>query len=137
MFVPSVRNQQSKGCLVVPSPYCPRESSLCHASCSPNEVRKQVRSLTYLYTYVSVPHASSIILIISVGYVITSCTFDNIYHLSALHHEGIMNIIIVIIYRDFLPPPRRGSHGKSDNTHTIIQHIPLSPYTLHLRLHFQ
>ena len=26
---------------------------------------------------------------------------------------------------------------KSDNTHTIIQHTPLSPYTCHLRLDFQ
>ena len=25
-----------------------------------------------------------------------------------------------IIYHDFLPPPRRGSHVKSDNTHTSI-----------------
>ena len=27
---------------------------------------------------------------------------------------------IIIIYHDFLPPPRRGSHVKSDSTHTII-----------------
>ena len=28
---------------------------------------------------------------------------------------------IIIIYHDFLPPPRRGSHGNSDNTRTIIK----------------
>ena len=28
----------------------------------------------------------------------------------------------MIIYLDFLPPPGRGSHVKSDNAHTIIQH---------------
>ena len=27
-------------------------------------------------------------------------------------------IIIIIIYHDFLPTPRRGSHVKSDKTHT-------------------
>ena len=48
-----------------------------------------------------------------------------------------LEVIIIIIYHDFLPPPRRGSHVKSDNTHTIIQHTPLSPYTWHLRLDFQ
>ena len=43
------------------------------------------------------------------------------------------------IYRDFLPPPRRGVHVKSDNTQTIIQHTPLiySPYACHLLLDFQ
>ena len=29
-----------------------------------------------------------------------------------------MNIIIIIIYHDFLPTPRRGSHVKSGKTHT-------------------
>ena len=29
-----------------------------------------------------------------------------------------------IIYHDFLPPPRRGCHVKSDNTHTIINIRP-------------
>ena len=35
---------------------------------------------------------------------------------------------IIIIYRDFLPPPRRNSHVKSDNTHTekIIKIHPLA-----------
>ena len=42
-----------------------------------------------------------------------------------------------IIYPDFLPPPRRGSHVKSDNTRSIIQHTPLSPYTWHLSHDFQ
>ena len=27
---------------------------------------------------------------------------------------------IIIIHHDFLPPPRRGNHVKSDTTHTII-----------------
>ena len=35
-------------------------------------------------------------------------------------------IIIIIIYHDFLHPPRRGSHVKSDNTHTIINIHPLA-----------
>ena len=38
-------------------------------------------------------------------------------------------LLVIIIYHDFLPQPRRGSHGKSVNTHTIVQHTPLSPYT--------
>ena len=39
--------------------------------------------------------------------------------------------VIITIYHDFLPPPRRGSHVKSDNTHEIINiyGIPLSSYT--------
>ena len=37
----------------------------------------------------------------------------------------IIIIIIIIIYLDFLPPPRRGSHVKSDNTHTFINILPL------------
>ena len=28
---------------------------------------------------------------------------------------------IIIIYHDFIPSPRRGSHVKSDNTHTHTQ----------------
>ena len=40
-----------------------------------------------------------------------------------------MNIILIIIYHDFLLPPRRGSHVKSDDTHTNNdQYTPLSPY---------
>ena len=35
----------------------------------------------------------------------------------------------IIICYDLLPPLRRGSHAKSDYTHTIIQHSPLSPFT--------
>ena len=38
----------------------------------------------------------------------------------------IMIIIIIIIYHDFLPTPRRGSHVKSDNTHTVIRIHPLA-----------
>ena len=33
----------------------------------------------------------------------------------------IILIIIMITYHDFLPPPRRGSHVKSDNTPTVIK----------------
>ena len=29
--------------------------------------------------------------------------------------------LIIIIYYDFLPPPRRGSHVKSENTQTIFK----------------
>ena len=35
-------------------------------------------------------------------------------------------IIIIIIYHDFLPTPRRGSHVKSDKTHTVIKIHPLA-----------
>ena len=34
-----------------------------------------------------------------------------------------------VIYYDFLSTPRRGSHVKSDKTHTVIKIHPLSPYT--------
>ena len=33
---------------------------------------------------------------------------------------------ICIIYHDFLPPPRRGNHVKSHNTHIIINMHPLA-----------
>ena len=34
---------------------------------------------------------------------------------------------IIIIYHEFLPTPRRGSHVKSDkNTHTVIKIHPLA-----------
>ena len=42
-----------------------------------------------------------------------------------------------IIYHGFLSQPRRGSHVKSDNTHTIIRHTTLSPLTLHMGLEFR
>ena len=32
----------------------------------------------------------------------------------------------IIIYHDFLPPPRKDSNDKSDNTHTIIQYTLLA-----------
>ena len=35
-------------------------------------------------------------------------------------------VINVIIYHDFLPTPRRGSHVKSDKTHTLIKIHPLA-----------
>ena len=31
---------------------------------------------------------------------------------------SIINYVIIIIYHDFLPTPRRGSHVKSGKTHT-------------------
>ena len=43
----------------------------------------------------------------------------------------------IIIYHDFLPLSRKGSHIKSDYAHTIIQQAPFSPYNRHLRLYFQ
>ena len=47
-------------------------------------------------------------------------------------------IIIIIIYHDFLPTPRRGSHVKSGKTHTHShQDTPLSPYTSQLSLDVQ
>ena len=33
---------------------------------------------------------------------------------------------IIIIYHDFLPTPRRGSHVKSGKTHTVIKIHPLA-----------
>ena len=39
--------------------------------------------------------------------------------------------LVTIIYHDFLPPSKMGSHVKSDSAHTIIQNTPLSPYTKH------
>ena len=42
----------------------------------------------------------------------------------------IIILFRLIIYHDFLPTPRRGSHVKSDKTHTYShQDTPLSPYT--------
>ena len=38
----------------------------------------------------------------------------------------VIKVITLSIYHDFLPPPRRGSHAKSDNTHTIINIHPLA-----------
>ena len=49
----------------------------------------------------------------------------------------IIIIIMIIIYCEFLPPLRRGSHVKSDGTHTMVQHTPLSPYVSHMLLDFQ
>ena len=43
----------------------------------------------------------------------------------------------IIIYHDFLPPSRKGSHVKSDYAHTIIKHTPRSPNTTHPPLDFQ
>ena len=37
-------------------------------------------------------------------------------------------IIIIIIYHDFLPTPRRGSHVKSGKTHTVIKIHPLAHF---------
>ena len=49
----------------------------------------------------------------------------------------IIIIILLIIYNDFLPKSRRGSHVKSDYAHTIIKQTPLRSYTMYLRLDFQ
>ena len=43
------------------------------------------------------------------------------YGKSSIHNFAsfeLVIIIIIIIYHDFLPTPRRGSHVKSDKTHT-------------------
>ena len=37
-----------------------------------------------------------------------------------------MEFLIIIIYRDFLPPPIRSSHVKSDTAHTVIKIHPLA-----------
>ena len=36
------------------------------------------------------------------------------------------DVYIIIIYHDYLPTPRRGSHVKSDKTHTVIKIHPLA-----------
>ena len=47
--------------------------------------------------------------------------------LSHNNQNTIIINIIIIIYHDFLPTPRRGSHVKSDkNTHTVIKIHPLA-----------
>ena len=33
---------------------------------------------------------------------------------------------VIIIYHDFLPTPRRGSHVKAGKTHTVIKIHPLA-----------
>ena len=54
-------------------------------------------------------------------------------HINAcmVHINACMVHVHIIIYHDFLPPPRRFSHVKSDNT------TPISPYARHLRLDIQ
>ena len=56
--------------------------------------------------------------------------FDAVYP-TILHFLSIIVrlyiIITIIICHDLLPPPRMGSHVKSDNTHTVIQLTPFSP----------
>ena len=44
--------------------------------------------------------------------------FKQIYILMLYNICNIIIIIIIIIYHDFLPTPRRGSHVKSGKTHT-------------------
>ena len=39
---------------------------------------------------------------------------------------NVLRIKLLIIYHDFLPTPRRGSHVKSDKTHTVIKIHPLA-----------
>ena len=43
--------------------------------------------------------------------------------------EQIKLTIVIIIYHDFLPTPRRGSHVKSGKHTHSYQDTPLSPYT--------
>ena len=46
---------------------------------------------------------------------------------STVHLHGVD---LIIIYHDFVPTPRRGSHVKSGKTHTHShQDTPLGPYT--------
>ena len=43
---------------------------------------------------------------------------------------GRFEMIIIIIYHDFLPTPRRGNHVKSDKTHTqSSRYTPLAIYS--------
>ena len=37
-----------------------------------------------------------------------------------------LSYVKLYIYHDFLPTPRRGSHVKSDKTHTVIKIHPLT-----------
>ena len=57
--------------------------------------------------------------------------------LVCIYYIFIIILIIIIIHHDFLPQPKSGSHVKSDNTHTVIKHTPLSPYNQHQYLDFQ
>ena len=41
-------------------------------------------------------------------------------------NSNLINVTIIIIFHHFLPPPRRGSHVKPDNTHTLIKIHPLT-----------
>ena len=56
------------------------------------------------------------------------------YHLIDHHHErtsqlqGTAGKYKIIINHDFFPPPWRGSHIKSDNTHIIINIHPLAHF---------
>ena len=44
-----------------------------------------------------------------------------------MHKVDVQNLIVIIIYHDFLPTPRRGSHVKSGKTqHTVIKIHPLA-----------
>ena len=47
----------------------------------------------------------------------------------------IQTLITIIIYHNFLPPPRRGSHVKSDNTHIIINSLHRHSSVVQGRLH--
>ena len=57
---------------------------------------------------------------------------DDIVHVDSGDIANMFNdyFVDIIIYHDFLPTPRRGSHVKSGKTHTHShQDTPLSPYT--------
>ena len=47
-----------------------------------------------------------------------------------LKYMWFYNAYIIIIYHDFLPTPRRGSHVKSDKTHTQSSSLKVYVYIL-------
>ena len=53
-----------------------------------------------------------------------SIVMENEVPFSMAMENVVPFIIIIITNHDFLPPPRRGSHVKSDNTHTITNIHP-------------
>ena len=61
--------------------------------------------------------------------------FGHIFIISFVFLRQLRDIIVIfvinyIIFHDFLPTPRRGSHVKSGKTHTHShQDTPISPYT--------
>ena len=55
--------------------------------------------------------------------------FLGFFYKRSMHYLiGKQNNIITIIYPDFLPSPRTGSHVKSDNTHTFVHILVTSAF---------